>query len=99
MDELEETMHVMLTEYIIERYQQKCRNLKGAQLIFTTHQTALLDQSLLRRDQVYFIDKNSDDGASKLYSLADFNVRNDMDIQKAYMLGKFGAVPSLEGGY
>lgn len=99
VDELEETMHVMLTEYIIERYQQKCRNLKGAQLIFTTHQTALLDQSLLRRDQVYFIDKNSDDGASKLYSLADFNVRNDMDIQKAYMLGKFGAVPSLEGGY
>lgn len=99
VDELEETMHVMLTEYIIERYQQKCRNLKGAQLIFTTHQTALLDQSLLRRDQVYFIDKNSDDGVSKLYSLADFNVRNDMDIQKAYMLGKFGAVPSLEGGY
>lgn len=99
VDELEETMHVMLTEYIIERYQQKCRNLKGAQLIFTTHRTALLDQSLLRRDQVYFIDKNSDDGASKLYSLADFNVRNDMDIQKAYMLGKFGAVPSLEGGY
>ena len=62
-----------------------------------THETALLNQELLRRDQIYFVDKNKRDGASTLYSLSDFNIRNDMiNLQKAYLLGKFGAVPSIE---
>ena len=96
VDELEREMHLILIEHVINRYQQKTNNVSGAQIIFTTHQTALLNQETLRRDQIYFVDKDPEDGASSLYSLADFNVRNDMNIQKAYLLGKFGAIPSIE---
>lgn len=95
VDELEREMHVKLIEYVLNRYQQKSNNSKGAQIIFTTHQTALLNQETLRRDQIYFVDKNCKSGASSLYSVTDFNVRNDMNIEKAYLLGKFGAVPLI----
>ena len=97
VDELEKEMHLMLVEYVLSRYHEKKSNTTNAQIIFTTHETALLNQEILRRDQIYFVDKDGDDGASSLYSLADFNVRNDMNIQKAYLLGKFGAVPSIGG--
>lgn len=96
VDELERELHLMLMQYVIDRYQNSNINTKQAQIIFTTHETTLLNQDFLRRDQIYFVDKNSADGASKLYSLADFSIRNDMNIQKAYLLGKFGAVPIIE---
>lgn len=96
VDELEREMHLMLIEYVLGRYQEKKSNPAHAQLIFTTHDTSLLNQEILRRDQIYFVDKRREDGASSLYSLADFNIRNDANIQKAYLLGKFGAVPSIE---
>ena len=96
VDELEREMHLMLIEYVLGRYQEKRNNPAHAQLIFTTHDTSLLNQEILRRDQIYFVDKKKEDGASSLYSLADFNIRNDANIQKAYLLGKFGAVPSTE---
>ena len=86
----------MLIEYVLGRYQEKRNNPAHAQLIFTTHDTSLLNQEILRRDQIYFVDKKREDCASSLYSLADFNIRNDANIQKAYLLGKFGAVPSIE---
>lgn len=96
VDELDREMHLMLVEYVLSRYQQKNSNQKNAQLIFTTHETALLNQELLRRDQIYFVDKSRANGVSTLYSLVEFNVRNDMNILKAYLLGKFGAVPEIE---
>ena len=96
VDELDREMHLMLVEYVVGRYQEKSSNQNNAQIIFTTHETALLNQEILRRDQIYFVDKNRDDGASSLYSLVEFNVRNDMNILKAYLLGKFGAVPEIE---
>ena len=97
VDELEKELHLVLMEYVIDRFQKENSNPKHAQIIFTTHETALLNQELLRRDQIYFVDKNKRDGASTLYSLSDFNIRNDMiNLQKAYLLGKFGAVPSIE---
>lgn len=99
VDELEKELHLKLMEYVINRYHSKTSNKRGAQLVFTTHETALLAQDKLRRDQIYFVDKDNQDGASVLYSLADFNIRNDMNIRKAYLLGKFGAVPSLEEVY
>ena len=84
-------------EYVINRYQRRKSNSNQAQIIFTTHETALLNQEILRRDQIYFVDKSKKDGVSNLYSLFDFNIRNDMtNIQKAYLMGKFGAVPSIE---
>jgi len=95
VDDLEREIHMMLVEYIVGRYQEKSSNQNNAQIIFTTHETALLNQEILRRDQIYFVDKNRIDGVSSLYSLAEFNVRNDMNILKAYLMGKFGAVPEI----
>ena len=96
VDGLDREIHLMLVEYIVERYQRKTSNKNNAQIIFTTHETGLLNQEILRRDQFYFVDKNRKDGASMLYSLVEFNVRNDMNIHKAYLMGKFGAVPEIE---
>ena len=96
VDELEREMHLMLIEYVLGRYQEKRNNPAHAQLIFTTHDTSLLNQEILRRDQIYFVEKRREDGASSPYSLADSNIRKDANIQKAYLLGKFGAVPSIE---
>lgn len=97
VDELERELHLLLMEYVINRFQKQKNNLNKAQIIFTTHETALLDLEILRRDQIYFVDKNKKDGVSTLYSLFDFNIRKDMaNIQKAYLMGKFGAVPSIE---
>lgn len=96
VDELDREMHLMLVEYVLNRYQEKSSNPHNAQIIFTTHETALLNQEILRRDQIYFVDKNREDGASSLYSLVEFSVRNDMNILRAYLLGKFGAIPEIE---
>lgn len=85
----------MLVEYVVSRYQRKSSNQNNAQIIFTTHETALLNQEVLRRDQIYFVDKKRNDGSSSLYSLVEFNVRNYMNILKGYLLGKFGAVPEI----
>ena len=97
VDELEKELHLLLIEYILYKYQSTENNLSNAQIIFTTHETNLLNQELLRRDQIYFVDKDNKTGESELYSLSDYNIRNDMvNIQKAYLLGKFGAVPSTD---
>jgi hypothetical protein len=70
-------------------------NKNGAQLIFVTHDTNLLDNSILRRDQIYFTEKNKL-SQTILYSLADFKgVRNDASYEKDYINGKYGAIPFL----
>ena len=92
IDELELRLHTNLTRMVVGLFSSPLNN-KGAQLIFTTHNTNLLDtKRLLRRDQIYFTDKNSN-GCTNLYSLIDFKVRNDKIIQKAYLEGIFGAIP------
>lgn len=98
VDELEQELHLILMEYVIRRFQEQKNNTNQAQIIFTTHETGLLNLEMLRRDQIYFVDKNKKSGVTSLYSLFDFNIRNDMtNIQKAYLMGKFGAIPSIEG--
>jgi AAA15 family ATPase/GTPase len=70
-------------------------NEMGAQLIFTTHDTNLLDPDLLRRDQIYFAEKNSR-FETCFYSLYDFKgIRNDASYEKDYIKGKYGAIPYL----
>lgn len=64
-----------------------------AQLIINTHDTNLLSLNMLRRDQIWFVEKNPNNGASDLYSLADFSVRKEENIQKGYLNGRYGAVP------
>jgi uncharacterized protein len=64
------------------------------QLIVTTHESSLLDLTILRRDEIWFTQKDVD-GATKLYSLSDFQVRKDLEIRRHYLQGRFGAIPFL----
>lgn len=86
----------MLVDYIVAKFQSKRTNPKGAQIIFTTHNTELMDMELLRKDQFYFVDKNEKDGSSELYGISDFATRTTDNIRKGYLLGKYGATPNIE---
>lgn len=95
LDEFDSKMHPMLTLRMIEMFNSCEINKRGAQLVFVTHDTNLLNGSLLRRDQIYFAEKNSRN-ETYFYSLADFKgVRNDASYGKDYIRGKYGAVPFL----
>jgi uncharacterized protein len=93
-DELGTNLHPKITSYIIQLFQNPKTNPKGAQLIFTSHDNTLQRNQLLRRDEIWFTEKKPDQ-STDLYSLADFKVRNDLAIDKAYLDGRFGAVPFL----
>lgn len=95
IDEIEKELHPMLVEFIVAKFQNKASNPNGAQLIFTTHNTELLNMELLRKDQLYFADKNREDGASELYSISGFKTRTGENVRKEYLLGKYGAIPDV----
>lgn len=91
LDEVETSLHTRLVEYLISLF----HNSRSAQLIFTTHNTHLLDMSRFRKDQIFFVNKR-DDGSSDLYSLFDYkDFREKMDLEKAYLQGRFDAVPYI----
>jgi AAA15 family ATPase/GTPase len=95
LDEFDARLHPMLTKKIVELFNSPTVNKNGAQLVFVTHDTNLLDNSLLRRDQIYFTEKNKLQ-ETELYSLADFKgIRNDASYEKDYINGKYGAIPFL----
>jgi len=95
LDEFDARLHPMLTKKLVEMFNSPILNKNGAQLIFVTHDTNLLDNTLLRRDQIYFTEKNKMQ-ETVLYSLVDFKgVRNDASYEKDYINGKYGAVPFL----
>jgi hypothetical protein len=95
VDELERSMHPMLARKFVEFF-LKAGHATPSQLIFTTHESTLLDLDLLRRDGIWFTEKDPR-GATQLYSLADFKVRKDLQIEKGYLAGRFGAIPFLGG--
>lgn len=95
VDELDAKLHPMLTRAIVNLFMDKETNPHGAQLIFTTHDTHLLDTKYLRRDQIWFTEKDKTE-ASDLYSLLDFKVRNDRDIENDYITGRYGAIPFIK---
>ena len=70
------------------------RSCLNVQLIATTHETNLLNANLLRRDEVWFLDKKRD-GNSALYSLEEFHPRYDKDLRRGYLAGRFGAIPII----
>ncbi len=96
VDEIERELHPMLVDFIVSKFQSKRTNPNGAQLVFTTHNTELLNMELLRKDQLYFVDKSQEDGASELYSIGEFATRTTDNIRKGYLLGKYGATPNIE---
>lgn len=96
VDELERELHPKLVNYIIAKFQSKSANPNGAQIVFTTHNTELMNLELLRKDQLYFVDKQDKDGASELYSISEFATRTTDNIRKGYLVGKYGATPDIE---
>ncbi|MCD7842007.1 MAG: ATP-binding protein [Lachnospiraceae bacterium] len=96
IDEIEKELHPMLVDFVVAKFQSKQSNPNGAQLVFTTHNTELMNMELLRKDQLYFADKSSEDGTSELYSISEFGTRTTENIRKGYLLGKYGATPDIE---
>ena len=95
VDELERSMHPALVEFIVKLFNNKEINKANSQLIFTTHATNLLDLELLRRDQIWFTEKNPATGVSDLYPLDSFSVRKEENIQRGYINGRYGATPFI----
>ena len=95
LDELDASLHPILTRKIVELFNNAKSNPHGAQLIFTSQDTNLLDQTLFDKEQIWFIEKDKF-GASHLVSLAEYkDVRKEHKIERNYILGKYGAIPYL----
>lgn len=90
VDEIDRSMHPMLSKKLLEYYFNHLSNNRDTQLIFSTHESNLLDLNLIRADEVWFVEK-SKDGASHLTSLAEYKPRED--IRKGYLQGRYGAIP------
>lgn len=97
IDEIDNGLHPILVKHLVELFNNPETNPNGAQLIFNTHDINLLDLDLLRRDQIYFVEKDNRTGESALYSLSDFSPRKTEKIQKGYLLGRYGAIPNIGG--
>lgn len=101
IDELNARLHPLLVRNFILTFLNPEINENHAQLVFTTHDTWQLSNQLLRRDEIWFVEKD-EDGVSTLYSLADFvdedgsRIRKDESYEKNYLIGKYGAIPTLK---
>jgi AAA15 family ATPase/GTPase len=94
IDEITASLHPLLARNIVQFFNSPAENPHGAQLIFTTHDTTLLEPELLRRDQVWFTEKD-DAGATHLYPLTDFKPRRGENVRTGYLQGRYGGVPFL----
>ncbi len=93
VDELNSKLHPLLLKFIIDLFHSE-KN-ESAQLIYTTHDTTLLDKKFLRRDQIWFVEKNQY-GHSKLMALSDFKIRTDASFEKDYLSGVYGGIPYIK---
>lgn len=101
IDELDARLHPLLTRHFVKMFNSRSLNPNNAQLVFATHDTHLLNACTLRRDQIWFAEKDHI-GGTEIYSLADYKlpkgkVRKDASFEKDYMRGKYGAIPFLRG--
>ena len=100
VDELDAKLHPLLTRNIVLLFMDPEKNRHGAQLIFATHDTNLLDLEIIRRDQIWFAEKDKVE-STDIYSLVEFKdedgkkVRNDRDIKRDYIRGRYGAIPFI----
>lgn len=96
IDEFERSLHPYITSFVIQMFHDPKINTQGAQLILATHDTNLLSECELRRDQIWIVEKDQQ-GASSLFSLADVKgVRSEIPFEKWYLSGRFGGVPGIE---
>ena len=94
IDEITSSVHPLLARNIVGFFNSPETNQRGAQLIFTTHDATLLDSGLLRRDQVWFTEKDGA-GATHLYPLTDFKPRRGENVRTGYLQGRYGGIPFL----
>jgi len=94
VDELDTSLHPHMTRFLIDLFHNQATNKKNAQLVFTTHDTSLLDSDLFRRDQVWFVEKDQK-SASRIYPLTDFSPRRDEALERGYLRGRYGALPFI----
>lgn len=92
VDELDSSLHPLIVHQLVKRLHHTGSK---AQLIFTTHDTSLLSQKLLRRDQIWFMEKDEQEG-SRLYPLSDFSPRENEAIERGYLNGRYGGIPFLK---
>lgn len=97
IDELETSMHPLMVRELLRLFFSAKENTNGAQLIFATHNPLLLDTTLMRRDQVWFTDKD-DAGEAHLYPLSDYSPRKGESLVRGYLSGRYGAVPFIPTG-
>lgn len=95
IDELDASLHPFIVKFLVNMFRNPEINKNGSQLIFTTHETGLLSLDIFRKDEIYFTEKDSSTGDTHLYSLADFSIRKSDNIEKGYLLGRYGAVPFI----
>ncbi|MES2790845.1 MAG: AAA family ATPase [Planctomycetota bacterium] len=93
IDELDRSLHPLICWEFIRFFSESCPGVPR-QLIVTTHEAHLLNQELLRRDEYWFVEKDADQ-QSRLTTLSDFKVRNDLKVEKGYLQGRFGAIPII----
>lgn len=92
IDEIERSIHPVLIKELVRKFSED--NFTKGQLIFTTHESNLLDQSIFRQDEIWFTEKNRN-GCTDLYSLSDFKEHSTIDIRKGYLTGRYGSIPFL----
>jgi len=92
IDEIDQSIHPSLLKSLVKKIMGD--NQANGQLIFTTHESNLLDLDIFRQDEIWFAEKN-DAGATKMYSMSEFKPRYDLDVRKGYLNGRFGAIPFL----
>ncbi|MCX6554859.1 MAG: ATP-binding protein [Candidatus Aminicenantes bacterium] len=97
VDELETSLHPMLVSEFLKLLFSSKLNTKGAQVIFATHNPILLDTDIIRRDQVWFTEKD-DNGATHLYPLTDYKPRKTESLVRGYLAGRYGAIPFIPEG-
>ena len=95
IDEFDASLHPMLVRYLFSLFNNPHINKTHAQLIVSAHSLVLMSLKNLRRDQIYFVEKNRKTGKSELYSLDEFSPRKAEDVRKAYMLGRYGSIPDI----
>lgn len=96
IDELHNSLHPKLVRFLVELFHNPKTNPKNAQLIFTTHETSILNQEIFRRDQIWFCEKDTEQ-ATKLYPLTDFSPRKGREnLELAYLSGRYGALPFIK---
>jgi len=96
IDELHDNLHPLMVKFLVELFHNQETNPKNAQLVFTTHDTSILNQDVFRRDQIWFCDKDKEQ-SSTLYPLTDFSPRKGYEnLEKGYLSGRYGALPYLK---